>query len=334
MKKEEEVFWKELGEKLKEWEMGTLTAKPQRVTGGYLHEMYQLQTTAGKYAVKLLNPVIMKREDALSNFQRAERLEKVLEENEIPVVPSLEINGCKMQCIGSRYFYIFQWVDGKALDYKEIKNEHCKTAGALLAKIHKIEKINKPFERDAICEDWDAYIELAHENCAEIEKEIKPYRELLYQAQEEYRLAQESVPDITCICDGDMDSKNVLWAGGKPMIIDLECLDYGNPFLEMFQLALSWSGGVLCHIDYECLTDFIKAYCKEYGDSNIQWKELYGIGFGWLSWLAYNLKRALGIECGNEEERILGMEQVKETIQRIVYYASVKEELLNYLSLF
>lgn len=316
---------------LSELDLGNFIAQPQRVSGGYLHKMYKLETTTGKYAIKLLNPVIMKRPDALSNFQRAERLEDTLVKNGIPAVPAIRINGRKMQCIQNQYFYIFRWIEGKALDWKEIKKEHCEIAGKLLAKIHKTEQMEKPFAGEKICVDWDAYIELAAEKCPEILNEIKPYRELLYSAQEEYNSALESVPDMICICDGDMDSKNVLWINGNPMIIDLECLDYGNPFLEMFQLALSWSGGVLCDLDYERLNAFITSYLKEYGNFTVPWKKLYGIGFSWLDWLLYNMKRALVIECENEEERKLGIEQVKETIRRIVYYASVKEELLNNL---
>lgn len=317
---------------LKEFHLGSYTAQPQRVTGGYLHKMYKLETTTGKYAVKLLNPVIMKRPDALQNFQRAECLEKVLAENAIPVIPAIEINGRKMQCIHDQFFYIFRWVEGKALGWNEIEEKHCRIAGMLLAKIHKIEQIEKPFTREKICTDWDAYIGLVSERCPEIVNEIKPHRELLYLVQEEYNSALECVPDVICICDGDMDSKNVLWTDGNPMIIDLECLDYDNPFLEMFQLALSWSGGVVCDIDYKLLDAFITSYHQEYGDFKIQLKELYGIGFSWLEWLEYNLKRAMMIECENEEERQLGIGQVRETIQRIVYFASVKDELLSHLS--
>ena len=64
---------------------------------------------------------------------------------------------------------------------------------------------------------------------------------------------------------------------------------------------------------------------------NIDFTTLYGVGFGWLDWLDYNIRRALGIECEDEEERRLGIEQVLGTIPRIVYYNSVREELLAHL---
>ena len=49
---------------------GDPTAQPQRVTGGYLHKMFQVETPSGKYAVKLLNPLIMKR-PGIRRFQPA-----------------------------------------------------------------------------------------------------------------------------------------------------------------------------------------------------------------------------------------------------------------------
>ncbi|MDE6752233.1 MAG: hypothetical protein K2J59_05620, partial [Eubacterium sp.] len=61
--------------------------------------MYRIKTSSGDYAVKLLNPVIMQREDAMKNFMLAEGLEVKLQSANIPVVPALEINNQKMQCI-------------------------------------------------------------------------------------------------------------------------------------------------------------------------------------------------------------------------------------------
>lgn len=316
---------------LDELKLGNLKADPQRVSGGYMHKMYCIETTTGKYAVKLLNPAIMKRPDALKNYQSAERLERVLQENKIPLVPALEMNGYKMQCIDSQYFYIFNWSEGKALGLEEIKKEHCEIAGTLLAKIHKLEQLAKPFTRNEIGIDWDTYIELANKSGSEIADLLNNGRDLFYTSQKEFNAALKKIPPLTCICDGDMDSKNVLWVNGNPVIIDLECLGYGNPFMEMFQLALSWSGYELCDIDFELFKTFITSYHQEYGSFQVDWNALYGIGFGLLEWLEYNIKRSLRIECDNEEERSLGIEQVKQTVHSLIYYNSIKDELLKHL---
>lgn len=330
---------------LRQFELGNLTARPQRVTGGYLHKMFRLETTTGAYAIKLLNPLIMKRPGVLENYKRAERLERVLSEYHIPIVAAMERNGTKMQCQNDQYFYLFEWTDAKALGWHEIKEEHCRTAGNLLARIHKIPQndIHDISELQAATEcphgisdrkfhvDWDFYITLAEKMQSELADELAENRDLFYQVQQEYNAAVDSVPDITCITDGDMDCKNVLWKDGKPLIIDLECLDFGNPFLEMFQLALDWAGGAVCQIDAARMDAFLTAYQSEYGEIDVDWEKLSGVGFAWLDWLEYNTKRALRIECGDEEEQKLGIREAKETIRRIVYYHSVREEVLEYI---
>lgn len=320
--------------------LGTLSVKTEQVSGGYMHKMYRLETTQGRYAVKVLNSMVMKRPDALDNYERAECLEKILQENKLPVVPALEIDKRKMQCVDGKYFYVFEWSDGKAIPWREITGEHCKIIGGLLAKIHKLEQPEHPGnckQGEETCEpenfsvDWEGYAELAKVKCPEIAEILWKNVALLKEAQESYNEALKSAPKLSCICNGDMDSKNVLWLDGKPQIIDLECLDYGNPFVEMFQLALSWSGGVVNNLDYECLREFISSYKKEYGEIKVDLKALYGIGFSWLDWLDYNVRRALGIECADASERQLGITQVSETLERIVYYTSIKEEVLSYL---
>lgn len=304
----------------------------ERAFGGYMHKMYCLMTSKGKYAVKLLNPEIMKRPDVFKNYQIAERLERTLEEKGLPVVSAMEFGGKKMQCLNNQYYYVFEWLDGKALGSREITKEHCEQAGALLAMIHKIEHKEEPFVKDELCIDWDLYINLAYEKCPEIVSLLKDNKELLYLSQNEGNLAFKKIPAITSICNGDMDSKNVLWVNGKPNIIDLECLNYGNPYLELFQLALCWSGYEHCLINYELLKTFIRAYCREHGRFEADWEVMYNSNCGRLEWLEYNIKRALMIECENDEERKLGIEQVQETISHIIYYSSVKNELLYQLN--
>lgn len=330
--------------------LGELKSQPQSVTGGFMHRMYRLETACGRYALKLLNPVIMERPDAQENYRRAEAIERILCENDIPVIPALEFGGAKMQCLDGQYFYLFAWSEGRALDWHEVREEHCRAAGRLLAKIHKIPCRKSDEQKmsgeesggsnsgmdegevqdgeeslsvgESSGEDWDAYIEKAEAECPEIAGALAANRELLYLA---------GAPDIICISDGDMDCKNVLWVGGDPFVIDLESLDYGNPVLEMFQLALSWAGGAVCDIDLGLFGGFVEAYRSEYGELSADWEKISGSGYGWLDWLAYNTRRALGIECGDEEERRLGIREVHGSLRRIAYYHSVKRDVVEYL---
>lgn len=311
--------------------LGTIKEKVKSVSSGFMHRMYRLRTSSGDYAVKLLNPVIMQRPDVFDNYTLAESLERKLYAADIPIVQAIEYNNKKMQCIHGQYFYIFDWVNGKALKSKQIKKEHCAAIGETLAKIHKLECEQKEIIKNDLNIDWDFYIFQAERLCPEIVPLLSENRELLYKSQQEGNESFCKIPKVTCICNGDMDSKNVLWVDNKPQIIDLECLNYGNPYMEMFQLALCWSGYEHCHINYDLLKTFIKSYVQEYGEFAIDWSALYCSNIGRLEWLEYNAKRALRIECSDEAERKLGIGQVKETMKHIVYYDKIRLPLISQL---
>lgn len=49
---------------------------------------------------------------------------------------------------------------------------------------------------------------------------------------------------MRCLSNEDMDPKNVMWENGSSWVIDLECLEYGNPMSHAVVLALQWAGTV------------------------------------------------------------------------------------------
>lgn len=48
--------------------LGELIKPPEAVTGGLLHRMFAIETTQGKYAIKVLNPLIMARPTAKGTY--------------------------------------------------------------------------------------------------------------------------------------------------------------------------------------------------------------------------------------------------------------------------
>ncbi len=88
---------------------GEIVLPTESVSGGFLHRMYRVTTERGAYAVKALNPEIMSRETARENYARAEAVEAILENEGLPIVPAIPVNGEKMQSLDGRYFYIFPW---------------------------------------------------------------------------------------------------------------------------------------------------------------------------------------------------------------------------------
>lgn len=127
-----------------------------------------------------------------------------------------------------------------------------------------------------------------------------------------------------------MDSKNVLWYGFDYRIIDLETLSYSSPFIELYEVALCWSGYEICKIDYYLFRAVIQSYHEAGGQLPTDWSIIYDSNYGRLEWLEFNIKRALGIDCSLEEKEI-GLAEVRETVAHIVSYDEIRDDLLNHL---
>ncbi len=301
---------------------------PVPLTGGLMHKMYRLETEQGTYALKLLNRFVMQRETAMGNYAEAERLERLLEQRGIPILPALTIGGRKMQEIDGEYFYLFDYYDGKPLCAEEITEYHCARMGSVLAAIHGADRKNAYTEYTKMSVDWDFYLAAMGRADPRLYEMLRSCRALLAESQENGNRAREKLPHILAVCHNDMDCKNVLWNGEDYRIIDLECLSYSNPMLELFELALCWSGYEECQIDFRRFQAFLQGYANAGGELPADWETLYDCNNGRLEWLEYNLKRVLGIDCGDDEKQ-LGIEQTEETIRHIIYYAKMREQILE-----
>lgn len=326
--------------------LGQVAALITPVSGGFLHRMYKVETDVGVYAVKHLNPEIMKRPSVMENYSRAELLEKKIEAAGIPIVPSLERNGKKMQMCGDDFFYIFCWLDGRITDWDNITPEQCEEAGRIQGKIHAIEPKEIPHAEPSGSEiDWASYTKDAESKKSAIADILRENEDLLIYATESMNDARRALPDIECITDEDMDPKNVMWKDGNPYVIDLECLDYGNPANSALQLALQWAGVTTCSLDFRKMDAFFEGYREAWdglpgnadGEEDTSghsafdaYEEIFGVAYTWVEWLEYNVIRALG-QCQDDEDRKLGESEVRNTIERIRYIYEREDEIKAHL---
>lgn len=303
--------------------------EPTRLNGGLMHKMYKINTEQGTYALKLLNPFVMQRETAMENYAKAEQIEMLLEKQGIPILPALSFNGRKMQETDGQYFYIFDYFSGSVLKSNEITKYHCEEIGKVLAKIHNIDKKieNKIFPEMSI--DWDFYLAKMKKADMRLYTVLKDSLPVIKDSQNNGNQARKKLPQIVSVCHNDMDCKNVLWNGNDYRIIDLECLSYSNPFMELFELALCWSGYENCQIDFGLFQAFLQGYANAGGELPVDWETLYDCNNGRLEWLEYNVKRVLGIDCGDDEKEI-GIEQVEETVRHIIFYSEMKKQILEH----
>lgn len=338
-----------------ELNLGEIDQPIETVSGGFMHRMYKVHAIGdyndglrGRYyAVKHLNPEIMSRDTAIANFDRAEELEEIIEKAGVPIVPALVIDGKKRQCAEGQYFYVFNWQEGQITDWNNISCEQCLKAGNILGRIHALEcGGNVICSENLVCTEnpenrechpnmdyevssipWDEYIKEAQSTNNEIASILSQNEKLLYYAEAEMNKAGSYLPTLCCISDGDMDPKNVMWNNGEPAVIDLECLDYGNPVSHVLQLSLQWSGITTCNYDPDLTKAFFEGYLEACDNGFRKYKEIFGLAYTWVEWLEYNIRRALGNSV-DEAERHMGIAEVQNTISRIRYIHD-KEQVIK-----
>ena len=288
------------------------------VSGGLVHRMFRAETAKGVYAVKCLNPEIMKRPGVMENYRRAEKLEQVLENAGIPLAPALALDGQKMQELDGEYFYVFRWQEGRITDWQNITAEQCRQAGNIQGRIHALQPAEKHTEPDMSRIDWHAYTEEANRQGSPVAELLRENEQLLYSAQKELNRARRALPDIVCITDEDMDPKNVMWDNGKPAVIDLECLDRGNPVSGALQLSLQWAGITVCDLKPYLLKAFFEGYLDAFDCGFRDYGSVTGLAYSWIEWLEYNINRALG-NSRDQGGLETGIAEVRNTMDRLRY---------------
>lgn len=305
-------------------QLGTVVKELEQVTGGLLHKMYRVSTDKGEYAVKVLNPEIMKRPVALQNTVNSEKISAAFK-SMIPVVAALEINGKQVHELNGAHYMIFDWMEGVSIFPPKITSKNCYVIGDVLGKMHHAKFVVEgmtPEEDGALMFPWDKYMELLEV----VENEVWAirYQEALSDIKSWNQAAcdaQEMLAETLVISHRDLDPKNVMWNGGAPLIIDWEAAGYVNPYQEFLEVVNYWSDDGKDGLLKEHFDALLDAYTQHVKLENVDWDAVFaGSYMGMLGWLEYNVKRALGIEAATEDAVQLGKEQVLGTIKALYAY--------------
>lgn len=312
--------------------LGKLIDEPVRVMGGLLNRMYKVNTTTGVYAIKHLNPEVMKRKNAKENHILAEKIANIAKKNNINCLPAKVIKGITLQEIRENYFFIFDWFEGRAIDENEITIEHVKKVATLLAKLHNIDfgKIkNECNLGNEISEvDWDFYISKVENQ--KIKELLINKKEYLSDLDKKATNARKEISNNLVVSHRDLDLPNILWdANNNPTIIDWESSGVVNPCEELLETAWDWSGGQN-YFDSEKFKVFLDTYKSNGGNLKDLKKAVYSNFKNKSGWLEYNLKRVCKLECLDEEEQKLGEKEVIRVINEIIIFYQNIEDLINF----
>lgn len=315
--------------------LGELRGRPTAVTGGLMHDIYQFETDNGTYAIKLLNPQIMDRSEALQNFIDSEKIAN-LAATKVPALAAHILNGDSVQTLDGQFYLVFDWVEGTSLSPHEIQPFHCRQIGEILATLHGLEDTTALVSHEEVGEeqavDWDFYLHEGIEQGSEWAEHLRKSVDDLYSWHRQAVQSSNSLASNRVISHRDLDSKNVLWHDDRPLVIDWESAGLIHPMHDLMETALYWSRdeeGVVNQIKF---VSCIHGYEQKRGRSDVDWQRVLRYGYlGKLKWLEYNLKRSLQIESASSADQAKGTLQVVPTIDDLRTYTAQIPRLLTWI---
>lgn len=316
--------------------IGCPLKEPRPILGGLLHRMYDVTTKSGRFAVKALNPEIMKRSGVYRQYVESEKIAHKLSQV-IDVSSANSYDGNSVQEIDGQFYLIYDFLEGRSLEPDEIAPEHAYEIGAVVAKIHDTDFSELNIVNDNTDEArifmWDRLAELGLEQNAKWQELLNESIDFIKTISDKMNEAYLELSSYEIICHGDLDPKNALWHEGKPIIIDWESVGYYNPYHDFLDTALYWALNSDLPIDYNRLSAFIDGYKSIRSIEYKDWENALYSGYSaMLGWLEYSLKRSLGIECNDPQDRKTGTEQVFVSIREINQYSKSIPEIMDFLN--
>jgi Ser/Thr protein kinase RdoA (MazF antagonist) len=319
------------------YNLGSPAEEPVMVTGGLMHKMYHVTTEQGRYAIKVLNPDIMQRPDALQNMIHSEIISNKLSDI-VSLVAAKSFDGKHIIEFERYYYLVFDWLEGSSVFAPGITVDHCKQIGSALGKIHAAGITVPDIKREEDSRKayaWNLFLE-------EVQK----------QKEECFRFFTDNLPDIIrwdrdvtesqrellkdqVISHRDLDPKNVMWKDGLAYIIDWEAAGYVNPYQELVEVLNYWITDEEGKYNRQKFDAIMQAYAEHMNMGSVNWEAVLKCSFdGMLGWLEYNIKRALGLEGSSSLDKQEGRQQVAGTINELIRYQEQTDILRRWIEEF
>ena len=124
-----------------------------------------------------------------------------------------------------------------------------------------------------------------------------------------------------------------MWKNGNPIVIDWECAGFSNPYIELLEDALCWSGFLSDNFDKDKFSAVFKEYLKDSNEFDIDWFLIINCNlYSRFAWLKYNLDRSLGIITTDNDEISLAEKEVSKTINEINRYINLISTMLDIIN--
>lgn len=314
-------------------QLGGSRAEPARLSGGFHHRVWRLETLRGPHVVKQLSPdTDLANTATRRHFNASERVAVALAELGIHAIHAIPHGDNYLHLIDGVGYLVYPWTEAKALGSDRVSRVHALVIARVLATIHRAD-IQAPIIADeepdyVTADELTTLADQARDHgldCADELGARLPRLESICSARAH---AISTLSHRQVVSHGDLDQKNVLWnCNHEPVLIDWESARSINPTREVLEEALDWSG-LRSSFDEDVFGSFMREY--QVAGGVIEEKEITAafdaVAGAWLDWLAYNIGRAVNLE--EPEQRALGNRQAGIALSTITLLEALAPKLL------
>jgi len=268
--------------------LGSPLSPAEAIPGFYQHQLWQIKTSKGQYVIKQCSENNFWQALVPNDFINAEEIVAQFLKQDIPAVLAIHHGHSFVeQCEGKTYL-VYPYIHGNKCSYQELSHDEVFLLGQILAKIHQTDLIAPQFDR---IYDFDLSKDLWQSLSAC--PLIQSHQSELSHWTDLYHSAKPSRQKHLVLSHCDINPSNVLWHHGKPHIIDWESIARIDPALDLFNLALNFSGIVDEEIDSDYFIAIIQGYRDAGSEFALNESVCHASLGSWLAWLAYLAARSL-----------------------------------------
>jgi len=316
------------------YKIGSVLARPEPLSGGYLHKLWRVETQEGTFVIKKLNPAIMEKRGMAGRLEQAESIGAAFREAGIPAVIPYAHDGSFINEMDDASYLLYPFVSGSLYDLNRVSKSQASQVAGLLARMH---TLHLPIQKevglhyDIVPEaTWRDLIAQCIAKNLSFSQDLERLLPFFLHCNEQHAANLDELNAHLVLGHRDLHPENILWeTPDMPHIIDWEYAGLVNPTQEIIGAALEWSGLITRDLDPGCFNAFMDAYKQAGGIITIDPVKAFYTFFAnnMLSWTEINITRALGLTSQSTKEQAFAAQMLEEIVLVCDYLQSTWSSL-------
>lgn len=279
--------------------IGEVTASLLPLTGGLIHDVWYLQTTSGRYALKKVNVnnlALLNKTIASVDFFEGLAAHYQSEGLQTRVAQQSLANNKIETCVQGFKWMLFPWVAGEIRMASHATLEDIRQVGEILNHIQQrtpnFSGVSLPQWFGFSLSRWSDLIEQAECKGLSWYGEAKQNVFLLRDWSEKAADCAKALQRDLIISHRDLSPSNIIWnCDNLPVVIDWEYGGLVNPESERFNTAMTWALRSQFEVDGQAFAAFIEGTKQSF---HIPYATLLAGFAGYLlEWCEFNMQRSL-----------------------------------------